>query len=442
MSAYRDLFLIASVGRRRNLRVRLMTEQPEQREWLTLGPASRSRVRQESSGPELSMRLDPDEMFGGDADLMQAINDAARSRSVPNGLAQQAAEAWWYGSESWLRHGLESLLANSNDTIRLNVVSASPSLWHMPWEWLEIPLREVFPGARIVVNRAVPMRYTPPRLRVEGGLRLLTLASNPKDERKMNVYQELEAIRLPPGMIRQDSREAYGPDVATEIATSQPNIIHYVGHAGMDGEEGSLILENSRGSSEWLNPRAFQALLSPAVRLLCLATCVTVSNYDIRGFAGFALGDSGGTFTDLPSIVFTQFPVTPESSELFWARFYEVLAGSEANLSDAVDAARDSVRKASPNSADWSSFVLVLREHFDSRTGQPFLTPSQESGLPGVSGSSEKATKWKLNPEELESYFASRLANQLESLQSDDLPDTLVKRIQTEVEQAKRMITD
>jgi len=380
------------------MRLRLVSEPPSQDAWMALGDFGEPNVYE--------ARLPAAEIFRPLGRLT--------TTSIPAQVALDASKAYWDFAGQWLLGEIQRLAAGEPLPLRLNIVTAAPSLWTAPWEWLELAFEQHAPQLNVTINRAVPMHYSAPRLRVRDGLRLCVLPSNPKDERKMNVSEELNCLRTSPEVHRMEATSGGLAEVVERMADFQPNVLHYIGHAGIDGIEGNLILEGPKHTTEWVNTREFLKLLHPSVRLLCLSTCVTAPNYDIRGFTSFILSDSCSRLRPLPSAVVTQFPVKPESALAFWETFYRELPAQDSSLTAAVVAGRRAVRQMSQETADWSSFVLVLREQFTDEVGKPFAFDDRAAGVdPQLQPTSAESAL------DLHNYFSSVLANQLESLHSE-----------------------
>jgi hypothetical protein len=434
---YCDLFLLASLVFRPSrsspdtrLLMRLVKDPPHQDAWLTLGHADERDIH--------AVRLSPSE-------VNFPLPDPRDLDSIPADLARKTAEVQWRLDGGWLLEEIRRVGGDeaANLPIRLNIVTASSSLWAAPWEWLLPGLQERLSGQKITVNRAVPMRYAPAPLQVRESLRLMVLPSSPTDERKMNVSEELQLLHTPDEIQRMDAHVHGSFEAADQIQRFQPNILHYIGHAGTDGADGNLILQDRSQRSEWLSSRGFQKLLHPSIRLIALSTCVTTKNYDIFGFARLALSDSCTKVTPMPSIIYTQFPVSPRGAEVFWQTFYQALLEHQGDLTEAVDTARSAVRDALPDFADWSSFVLVLRDAYAEGAGRPFSINAQHAHTKGFNiDALEKAPPPSLDLTELESFFASQLANGLESLQVDatSAPSEWKQRLQEELDQIKKKI--
>lgn len=397
------------------------------------------------------------------ADLQYPPSRRRRQGISPAEVSEKAAE-WWKLLGAWVLRRLDSMRQESvpppeawqGGFVRLNVTSLCLSAWVMPWEWLEEPLlahlRQLLgPEARLCVARASVEHFTPPPLPVTGRLRLLATASTPEDDSPLDVDAELAPLRHKLTALDLRLCEAELQSLHHEMAGTQANILHFIGRTGVDGDDGYLILTSgSKGgkASHWAGPKGLAGLLLPSMRLACLSTCVTAPNHDTRGFARFALTAISSRDSALvPSMVYTQFPVSPEAAAVFWPVFYNSLADCGGDLYEAFAEARAQVRTGLPDTADWSSFVLLVVDTFKKNAGRPFMLlsgPPQQArpasirraplpvGAPAhfsrgsmplsthgpeteMAGTGGRKTVPALRPEELQSFLAINLANQLQT---------------------------
>jgi hypothetical protein len=250
--------------------------------------------------------------------------------------------------------------------VRLEFVLWSNVAQDMPWELLRdargpLVLR---PECRLV--RAVPVAVVHPPLPVRLPLRVLVIATNPKDETVLDLDQELrvlvEALK-PPQFEVTVCPEPTLEGVKAALARA-PHVIHYVGHSGVQQGQGNVILHDPRGETVWLSPDGVAAMLPLTCRLICLSTCVSRKNYHIAGLLRMAQAPAN---VSLPTLVVNQYPVRPETAAQFWRAFYCQLVVSDGSVSQAVHAGRGEVH-TKWNSYDWASFVTVVRDG----SGRPF----------------------------------------------------------------------
>lgn len=306
------------------------------------------------------------------------------------------------GSQMWatLPPELQAPLAGAADPanpLRLRINSTGSGVDEIPWEWLAMNDQRCFaldPAVRLL--RSVPVHYPEPPLTVAPPLRVLLVTTNPKDERLLQGWVELDAIRSGLGgdgysvrVLDETTREALVRALADE-----PHVVHYVGHAAVGQGSGYLILHDASGGSSWLSAAELARLLPPSVRLLCLSTCFTAPNYNVAGLP--RLGHSPADL-HLPTTLVNQYAVTEPGVRAFWARFYPSLLETAGDAVEALHRARLDAAAAAPATADWASFSLVVRD----RVGRPFRFDAA-----GASNPERFAT-------EIQAQFSARLASEL-----------------------------
>lgn len=283
--------------------------------------------------------------------------------------------------------------------LRLKIHSTLPRVTDLPWEWLAdeagqpVALR---PDVRLV--RCVPLRFDVPHLTIRLPIKVLIVVTNPKDERVLNPDQEINAVawrlRLP------DYQMQVCPEPTLEMLQSVlhdflPHIVHYIGHAGINNEEGNLILHNNDNRTYWLPASFLSRVLPSTVRLLCLSTCFSASNYQLLGLPHLAHAPSE---LSLPTTVANCYPLGEMSVRAFWDAFYASLIGERGDVNAAAHTARRHAAKLEPDSADWASFSVVLRD----RTGKALhIAQADDPTLESIQAS------------QLQAHYAARLANDL-----------------------------
>jgi len=296
----------------------------------------------------------------------------------------------------------EPLRAQSEDGVPLRVKIYSPHsrITDLPWELLADEggnFMALHPGIRLA--RSVPRRFKTPPLTVSPPLKVLLVLTNPKDEKLLNSYREIEAVKK--GLESPDFswHICYEPTpvkLKEDLHSFLPSVVHYVGHAGISNGEGNIILHDESERTYWVSSSTLSYYLPSSVRLICLSTCFTVPNYQILGLPHLA--HSPGEL-NLPSCVINQYPLDEPAVEAFWTRFYAALIQHKGNINEAVREARLEARAQSdPGSADWASFSLVLRD----QTGEALR----------ISAHGEKDLKQR-QASELQAQYTARLADEL-----------------------------
>ena len=357
----------------------------------------------------------------GSTDPNQPRSAWTRSR-VPQEFAADLGRRLWEAIPFEAKTPL--LEATPDQPWRLKISSNSPRIDDLPWEWLNDgsarPAFALRPEIRLA--RSIPIRIAMPPMRVQPPLRVLLVITNPKDERLLNPWAEIEAIRPrlagPPYQLRILEEPTW--DALVSTLRDEPHIVHYIGHAGIDRGEGNLILHDWRNVSHWISGVDLSKVLPVSVRLLCLSTCYTTQNYQIFGLPRFA---HTSALYRLPSLVTNQYPVGEQSVRVFWSNFYELLIQHGGNLNEAFHEAQQAVALVPDSWADWGSFSLVIRD----QSGELMRVEQVAQESPAAFA------------EEVQAQFASRLANDLAArLRSfgDEAPKSIQESFQEEAEKA------
>ena len=287
-------------------------------------------------------------------------------------------------------------------------IAATGWINDLPWEMLcdaAGKFLALSPSVRIArtIPRMVPVAPLPARL----PLRVLVVAPNPRTELQIDTDTELAALRA---YLDSESR-AYnmlslaGPDATRErlqntLRSFQPHILHYVGHAGLATGQGCLIFARADGAPDWLSAPDLSRMLPISTRLICLATCCTVTNYNLAGLARLACtpGD-----IELPTVVANQTPVTLSTVNAFWPEFYRDFVASEGDVTGAVRAGRLAVVQDSGEAAlQWASFRLVVRD----QTGNSLAIPPR----PRTSATRIEKVRQE---QEIREHYTTQVANRL-----------------------------
>jgi hypothetical protein len=315
-------------------------------------------------------------------------SDPARSLGV---------DMWWNLPEE-----IRKAILSGSDTNpqRVAILSRSCGIDDIPWEWLGTPQGELIaalPSVRFV--RLVPKLYVLPPLTVSPPLSVLIVVTNPKDERWLNANEEIDIIRE--GLTNANHYRVevlYEPKVeklAAILSDFKPEIVHYVGHSGISGGLGNLILHDDADGTRWLPASEIAAMFPSSVRLVCLSTCVTQKNYQLGGLSKFAHCDSE---ISLPTTVVNQYALGKNGARVFWREFYPALCDIQG---DVVEAFHNARMKVLAEDQDpwwcWASFSLVIRDG----TGQPFR----------VAAATDKPKE--RFAAELQAQWSARLANDL-----------------------------
>jgi hypothetical protein len=305
--------------------------------------------------------------------------------------------------------------------LRIEICSRARWIDDIPWEWLRFG--DGGPAALedgIELVRTAASAYPSPPEVLAGPMRVLVVLTNPKDERLLNPYRELDAVA---GRLRGHDYAmtlVSKPDLeefARALESTQPHVLHYIGHSGISGGAGHIILHDEHDGTYWLSATDLATRLPSTARLLCLSTCFTAPNYDIGGLPRIALSSGA----PLPNVIANQHAVEGQSVAEFWHHFYEALV-TGGDVVVAADGARRALAKSRPASGDWASFLIVQRDAGRSfELAWPSMRP-RAAGLESL-GAGEASSVSRLAAERM-----IAMANDL-TLRAEVLPESARKEL-------------
>ncbi len=290
-----------------------------------------------------------------------------RERQRPAQVARDLGYRMWMQLPKPIRADI--LSGTPGTPRRVSIVSTATGMDDIPWEWLNADGSDVIamlPSVRFV--RQVPVLYVAPPLTVPLPMRVLIVLTNPKDERLLDAHRELTIIKRGlEGRTDYQVRELLEPrlEALRHALEWAPHIIHYVGHAGISGSRGHIILHDERDGTRWLSAAEIARVLPTSVRLLCLSTCVTTRNYQTGGLVRFA---HCGSDLPLPTTIVNQYALDEGAAVAFWRRFYPALLTRDGDVVEAFHESRMEASTTSDGTWSWASFSLVVRDG----TGHPF----------------------------------------------------------------------
>jgi hypothetical protein len=268
--------------------------------------------------------------------------------------------------------------ANPSEPQRISILSTATGIDDIPWEWLNAggdgQLIAGMDSVRFV--RLVPVLYAPPPLTIAPPIRVLLVLTNPKDERLLQKDIEVRTVSQSlSDNPAYEVRELLEPrlDAFKTALEWSPHIVHYIGHAGISGADGNIILHDEQDGTRWLSAAEVSRMLPSSVRLLCLSTCVTAENYQIGGLMKFAHAPSE---LPLPTAIVNQYALKEPEAAGFWRVFYPALFNNDGNLVEAFHEARMAAHIENPGWG-WASFSIIVRDG----TGHPlsFAKPTEQN---------------------------------------------------------------
>ena len=270
----------------------------------------------------------------------------------------------------------DCFVASHNDAtrqgkgLRLKLSLDAPALSNYPWEFLYDPdtarfiaLFEDTPLVRYVESSApvLPLTAEPP-------LRILALASSPKEYEPLDIARERrnleEALRdlLPTQHIELDWLSNANLDTLhTQLVRKEYHIFHFIGHGGFDEQkqDGVLIFEDVERHAQRVSGERLAIILGNCrtLRLAMLNACDGARTSKKDPFAGTAL--TLVRTGNLPAVVAMQFAITDVAAIDFARGFYTALATGRP-VDAAVGQGRQAIM-AKENDVEWSTPVLYMR---------------------------------------------------------------------------------
>lgn len=305
-----------------------------------------------------------------------------------------------------------------NKGLRIKLTLDAPELANYPWEFLFDPssgqFLSLFEDTPIIRYTELPRPILP--LRVIPPLRILAVASSPKDYEPLDLAREqrnlshaLESL-VQTGGIELDWLTTASLDALREQLLKRTyHIFHFIGHGGFDTnqEDGILIFENANGYANRVSGERLAVILGNhrTLRLAVLNACEGARTSEQDPFAGTAmtLVRTG----NLPAVIAMQFEITDRAAIDFASGFYSAIAACRP-----VDAAMSQGRQAifaADNDVEWSTPVLYLR----AADGVIFqIDPSTEAAQAKQTAEAQADQERATREKEAVAYAAMVLAEQ------------------------------
>ncbi|MER9762994.1 CHAT domain-containing protein [Mesorhizobium sp. M0138] len=249
-------------------------------------------------------------------------------------------------------------VAMANEPVQLMIQSGNVGVDLLPWESL---LRLNLNPVGFSVARLVPSSLRPPPLTVVPPLRMLLVSSNAHDdiafnERDRSILRESADSQF---YDVREARRATGTSVMGVVQEFDPHIIHFMGHGGIVGGEGAVVLrDETTGLTNWIRASQVSRGLPVSTRLLCISTGFSQRNYDISGLVGFAHAPQS---VRLPTSIVNRSDVDESGVAAFWGEFYSELIAERGNVLRAYNTAVARLARAGTLTPT-ESFSLVIRE--------------------------------------------------------------------------------
>ena len=258
--------------------------------------------------------------------------------------------------------------ARQGQPLRVVLRLRAPELAGLPWEAMFDPEADEYLCQREPIVRYVETAQPATPLPVNPPLRILGLVSAPHDLPTLNVPEEqrrlTDAIDDLGKRQQVELRWASGgtwADLQEVLQDGHWNVLHFIGHGGIDRGEGVLALEDElTGKANLVSSARFARLLHtcrPVPRLVVLNSCQSgeAAIDDLLSSTAASLVHSG-----ISAAVAMQFVVTDPAALAFSRGFYQALSHNHP-VDEAVRLGRIAIDGTSENTLEWLTPVLFLR---------------------------------------------------------------------------------
>jgi hypothetical protein len=253
--------------------------------------------------------------------------------------------------------------------LRLVLRIRPPELAVLPWEFLYDQRRDDYLSLSMPMVR-YPEILEPVRpLRVTRPLRILGMVARPTGYDALDIEGEKAHLNRALDPLVRDGQVELGwvegetwRSLLNALHRGSWHIVHFIGHGGFDSGagEGVFFLRGEGAENYMLRASRLAHLLSPhqSLRLVMLNSCDSAagSPSDLFSSAAATLVRRG-----IPAVLAMQFEISDSAAVEFTRSFYEaVAAGLPVDI--AVRDARLAVSLARPNSLEWGTPVIFLRQ--------------------------------------------------------------------------------
>jgi hypothetical protein len=300
------------------------------------------------------------------AEQVAQLNAALDSGPPPPELCQSVGSALFHALLAGDLLRLYAQATAPGKQVRLRLMSQSPELLAVPWEY-------VYDGGPVALDRerslvrslAVPGRKP---VAVDEMLRVLVMISDPADLTRLDVAAEWANLTTATATAAIDLRRVDPTYEALQGALRQyqPHIFHFVGHGLFDDktQQGLLYFQRADGNAAPYPAAQVATLLSgcETLRLALLNACQGATPGNRSAFAGVAqqLIQQG-----LPAVIAMQAPILDTDALAFSQEFYRALADGY-HLEAAVGEGR---KRIAEHSTAWGVPALYFQG------SEPFALP-------------------------------------------------------------------
>ncbi len=254
--------------------------------------------------------------------------------------------------------------------LRVKLRIQSPELAALPWEFLY----DVRQGEYVCLSRQTPIvRYlelpqsTQP-LPVKPPLKILCMIASPSDQAALDVQREQSRVQealkdlMADGLVELTWLPGQTwRDLQRAMRGGPWHIFHFIGHGGVDPNEGEglLALADEEGKTHLMTATQMSHLLADhrSLRLALLNACEGAQGNERDLFSSTAatLARHG-----IPAVLAMQYEISDRAAIECTRSFYEALADS-LPVDAAVSEARKAISLEIANTLEWATPVLYMR---------------------------------------------------------------------------------
>jgi len=258
--------------------------------------------------------------------------------------------------------------ARLGEPLRVVLRLRAPELAGLPWEAMFDPEAGEYLCQREPIVRYVETAQPATPLPVNPPLRILGLISAPRDLPALDVAEERRRLTDATDDLvgRRQVELTWAPDgtwpsLQQMLMDGPWHVLHFIGHGGINRDEGVLALEDElTGQANMVSSARFARLLHtyrPVPRLVVLNSCQSgeAAVGDPLSSTAAALVHSG-----ISAAVAMQFVVTDRAALAFSRGFYRALARNHP-VDESVRLGRIDIDGTSENTLEWVTPVLFLR---------------------------------------------------------------------------------
>jgi tetratricopeptide (TPR) repeat protein/CHAT domain-containing protein len=283
-----------------------------------------------------------------------------------------------------LYSGSRQALGHARLRVKLRI--EAEALGALPWEYFydDLVVKDYLGlDAQTSLVRYVNMAQPVPQMAIQGPLRILGMAANPRngtgyaaldvtDERR-KVDKAIHSLHERGEIDFQWVLGESHSDLFEAMYKGPWHVFHFVGHGGVDAQgEGYIVLANETGNAEEYSATKLTRMLrlESSLRLVVLNCCDSA-----RGSSSLA---KRLVLSGIPAVIAMQFPISDQAAVELSSAFYSALANGEP-VDGAVTHAR--IRIQNRSNIEWGIPVLYMRTP-DGRIFEKRLTQGAPSSSP------------------------------------------------------------